>query len=146
MKLSELFRTPFKLKGGSTLNLKGFSKRVIDKEVGEGGGGGGSDTKDTEKFIKKLLTFYGQTIIPETFSMFAVEPDGWIRVENIGDFESFYFLYAEDINIESFDKIATSFIIENDTVVITNTSTRNLVKHIIEIDDKKYAYLLSGMA
>lgn len=37
MKLSELFKTPFKLKGGSTLNLRGFSKRVVDKEVGEGG-------------------------------------------------------------------------------------------------------------
>lgn len=34
MKLSELFRTPFKLKGGSTLNLRGFSKRIVDKEVG----------------------------------------------------------------------------------------------------------------
>lgn len=37
MKLSELFKTPFKLKGGSVLNLRGFSKRVVDKEV-EGGG------------------------------------------------------------------------------------------------------------
>lgn len=37
MKLSELFKTPFKLKGGATLNLRGFSKRIVDKEV-EGGG------------------------------------------------------------------------------------------------------------
>ena len=37
MKLSELLAKPFKLKGGSTLNLRGFSKRVVDKEVGEEG-------------------------------------------------------------------------------------------------------------
>jgi len=42
MKLSELLSKPFKLKGGGILNLKGFSKRVIDKEVG---GGGGSDSE-----------------------------------------------------------------------------------------------------
>ncbi len=34
MKLSELLSKPFKLKGGGILNLKGFSKRVIDKEIG----------------------------------------------------------------------------------------------------------------
>jgi len=39
MKLSELFKTPFKLKGGATLNLRGFSKRVVDKEIEESGGG-----------------------------------------------------------------------------------------------------------
>ena len=33
MKLSELFKTPFKLKGGSTLNLKGFSEVIVDKEI-----------------------------------------------------------------------------------------------------------------
>lgn len=40
MKLSELFKTPFKVKGGGVLNLRGFSKHIVDKEVGEGGGGG----------------------------------------------------------------------------------------------------------
>ena len=34
MKLSKLFNKPFKLKGGSILNLRGFSKRLVDKEVG----------------------------------------------------------------------------------------------------------------
>ena len=42
MKLSELFKTPFKVKGGGVLNLRGFSKRVVDKEIG-GSGEGFSD-------------------------------------------------------------------------------------------------------
>lgn len=146
MKLSELFRTPFKLKDGSTLNLKGFSKRVIDKEVGEGGGGGGGDTKDTEKFIKKLLTFYGQTIMPETFSMVGIGTDGWQRIENIGDLEKIYFLYAEDVDKTSFEKLANYFIIQNDTITIMNCDTSLLEKVVIEINGKRYAYFPKRMA
>lgn len=41
MKLSELLSKPFKVKGGGFLNLKGFSKRVIDEEIGGNDGGGG---------------------------------------------------------------------------------------------------------
>lgn len=53
MKLSELFRTPFKVKGGGVLNLRGFSKRVVDKEVGEGGGGGeGGESGVIDKIIE----------------------------------------------------------------------------------------------
>lgn len=33
MKLSELLKTPIKLKGGGVLDLRGFSKRVLDKEL-----------------------------------------------------------------------------------------------------------------
>lgn len=33
MKLSELLSKPFKLKGGGVLDLRGFSKRVFDKEL-----------------------------------------------------------------------------------------------------------------
>ncbi len=48
MKLSELFNKPFKLKGGSTLNLKGFSKRVVDRDID----GGDSDSyEDTGYYI-----------------------------------------------------------------------------------------------
>ena len=37
MKLSELLSKPFKVKGGGTVNLKGLSKHIVDKEI-EGGG------------------------------------------------------------------------------------------------------------
>lgn len=37
MKLSELLAKPLSLIGGGKLNLKGFCKRVVDKEIGEGG-------------------------------------------------------------------------------------------------------------
>lgn len=33
MKLSELLKNPIKLKGGGVLDLRGFSKRVLDKEL-----------------------------------------------------------------------------------------------------------------
>lgn len=35
MKLSEVLSKPLSLIGGGKLNLKGFSKRVVDKEVGD---------------------------------------------------------------------------------------------------------------
>ena len=34
MKLSEILSKPFKVKGGGTVNLKGLSKHIVDKEVG----------------------------------------------------------------------------------------------------------------
>lgn len=48
MKLSELFKTPFKVKGGGVLNLRGFSKRVIDKEIGGGENDVSGEYKDNE--------------------------------------------------------------------------------------------------
>lgn len=33
MKLSKLLSKPIKLKGGGVLDLRGFSKRVFDKEI-----------------------------------------------------------------------------------------------------------------
>lgn len=48
MKLSELFKTPFKVKGGGVLNLRGFSKRVVDKEIE----GGGVEQDDVDVFAK----------------------------------------------------------------------------------------------
>lgn len=38
MKLSELLAKPIKVKGGGILNLKGISKHIADKEIGEGNG------------------------------------------------------------------------------------------------------------
>lgn len=50
MNLSELFKTPFKLKGGGILNLKGFSKRVIDKEIG---------SSEDSVYLKLLAPYFG---------------------------------------------------------------------------------------
>lgn len=57
MKLSELLSKPFKLKGGGILNLKGFSKRVIDTEIkgsgnGESGGNSGNDIINGIRLLK----------------------------------------------------------------------------------------------
>lgn len=91
MKISELFKTPFKLKGGSILNLKGFSKRVVDKEIG----GENSNFIFTDLFIK-------------TFN--AVEPSKYLYCNNgniytiddfinkapgISDERDYYFFYKK---------------------------------------------------
>lgn len=56
MKLSELLSKPFKVKGGGFLNLKGFSKRVIDKEVGSSDSGN-DDNNDSISFMDSLLCY-----------------------------------------------------------------------------------------
>lgn len=35
MKLSEILAKPFKVKGGGTVNLKGLSKHIVDKEISD---------------------------------------------------------------------------------------------------------------
>lgn len=51
MKLSKLLSEPFKLKGGGFLNLKGFSKRIIDKEIG-GSNNSNNSNNNVNKFDK----------------------------------------------------------------------------------------------
>lgn len=66
MKLSELFKTPFKVKGGGVLNLRGFSKSVVDKEVGEGGG---------ENENNLITTLYNRLGIPEINQQYVASED-----------------------------------------------------------------------
>ena len=74
MKLSELFRTPFKLKGGSTLNLRGFSKRVADKEIGEGG-------KSESGVVYKIIEqFYNTQMIPHSSKYYEVNTRNIINI------------------------------------------------------------------
>ena len=65
MKLSELFKTPFKLKGGATLNLRGFSKRVVDKEIEESGGG---EDSSLSKLLVEATSSEQIEFIEETFN------------------------------------------------------------------------------
>lgn len=60
MKLSEILAKPIKLKGGGILNLKGFNKRVIDKEVGE-------NPETNENIITTLSTILGIPVINQEF-------------------------------------------------------------------------------
>lgn len=62
MKLSEILAKPFKVKGGGTLNLKGISKHIVDKEVG----GSGETTDDID-----VLAKYGCVILHEPESEYA---------------------------------------------------------------------------
>lgn len=54
MKLSELLTKPLKLKSGGFLNLKGFSKRVVDKEVGDNDGGNSDKSSNSFLSFKKI--------------------------------------------------------------------------------------------
>lgn len=56
MKLSELLSKPLKLKGGGFLNLKGFNKRIIDKEIG-GSDSYNDDNNYSINFMDSLLCY-----------------------------------------------------------------------------------------
>jgi len=112
MKLSELFKTPLKLKGGSTLNLRGFSKRVVDKEVGEGGGGGGSESGVIGKVIEQ---FYNPQMTPHYSKFYSKDGD----IVNISDIDSdtiylFLYLKSDYTEFPSKGKINISFMLDRD--------------------------------
>lgn len=88
MKLSELLLKPFKLKGGSTLNLRGFSKRVVDKEVGEGGGG--SESGVIDKIIEQ---YYNTQMIPHPSKFYNETTGDIIDILDIDQGDNYYFLY-----------------------------------------------------
>lgn len=64
MKLSELFNKPFKVKGGGTLNLKGYSKHIIDKEIGSGEITPESITPEMldDNNFRQRIRLYGHTV------------------------------------------------------------------------------------
>lgn len=88
MKLSELFKTPFKLKGGSILNLRGFSKRVVDKEIS-----GNSTNDGWQMLINIIKSEFNATPHPTMFC----ENDTLVNIEDIeiGYPHSYRFLYKK---------------------------------------------------
>lgn len=74
MKLSELFGKPFKLKGGSILNLKGLSKHIVDKEVG-----GNNNNDGWQMLINITKSEFNATPHPTMFC----ENDTLVNIEDI---------------------------------------------------------------
>lgn len=108
MKLSELFRTPFKVKGGGVLNLKGFSKRVVDKEVGEGGGKSESGTID-----KIIEQWYNAQMTPHSSKFYDKDNERIVNIADINSDVEYCFLYKKSDYTEfsSEDDINTTFVI-----------------------------------
>lgn len=120
MKLSELFKTPFKVKGGGVLNLRGFSKTVVDKEIEGGGGGSGSDVRFPVG--EKILNLMDKDLIAHP-SKFAVDPETTDTIIDISQIDSLseesqqlYFLYKKsDIDAASQSKNIIHCISYNNT-------------------------------
>lgn len=137
MKLSELFRTPFKLKGGATLNLKGFSKRVIDKEVGEGGGS--SEDSEIADFVSFLFNMVQSYPKPALFGKFIYNDDV-ISTEDIFYNRNYFFLYNSSFELDV-DKIIIGFsVIPGNGIEIMYKEPNSLASTNITIDGKTYRY------
>lgn len=142
MKLSELFRTPFKLKGGSTLNLKGFSKAVVDKEVG-----GGENNKNAA--INNLLSLFNYHPIYPHPTKVLNKYDSIIDINEVDD-DNYKFLYkkSEFENLETGTLICTHIIYtsntELDILFETKGTTYCEIVFTTEIDGEEYVALGEG--
>lgn len=148
MKLSELFKTPFKVKGGGVLNLRGFSKRVVDKEI-EGSGGG------SVKFPigEKILNLLDEDLVAHP-SKFAEDPENNDTIIDISEIDSIpqgyvtiYFLYKKsDIDaVSKFKTIIYQFSISETTLSYEASQIDGLAKKIYIIDNIPYYALYVGM-
>lgn len=142
MKLSELFKTPFKLKGGATLNLRGFSKRVVDKEVG------GNDTNNNA-FTNILNHFLeGCPIYPHPSKIFNDSTHEIEDIQSLGSNGPYNFLYKK-LDIDNIPSDIRENLIYNCTVnngnAIFNTGFDG-ESILYEIDGEDYIYLTSGVA
>lgn len=144
MKLSELFRTPFKLKGGSTLNLKGFSKRVVDKEVEGGGGESGSGTID-----KIIEQWYNAQMTPHSSKFYVSKEDTIVNIADIDSDTQYCFLYKKSDYTEfpSGNDINIAFVINPNGSITLSFGTIGKGADIIyetTIDGETYVALGDG--
>ena len=148
MKLSELFRTPFKVKGGGVLNLRGFSKRIVDKEI-EGGGGGGDVRFPVGE---KILNLMDKDLIAHP-SKFAVDPKNTDTIIDISQIDNLseesqqlYFLYKKsDIDAASQSKNIIHCINYNNTSLSYEPGQiEYLSKKTYTIDNVLYYALYMG--
>lgn len=136
MKLSELFNKPFKLKGGSTLNLKGFSKRVVDKEVGESNNSNGF----TNALNQCLLNY---PIYPHSQKLVNTNTAEIENIEDLSDNVDYKFLYKK-LDINNLPSGILEYLISdyifNDEQIIFSSGNIN-ISTIYEIDGEEYVFL-----
>lgn len=117
MKLSKIFSKPIEIKGGGVLNLRGFRKLIIDKEIGEEGRGSGSGVID-----KIIEGWYNKQMIPHSSKFYDQDSQNIINISDIDSNIEYYFLYKKSDYTEfsSKDDINRSFMID------TNNDRTNL--------------------
>lgn len=142
MKLSEIFKTPLKLKGGSTLNLRGFSKRVVDKEVG-----GGENNKNAA--INNLLSLFNYPIYPYPTKFLNESNDSIVDINEV-DSGNYKFLYkkSEFDNLEEGTNISVRITYmaneEIDICFENKGSKHGDIIFTTEIDGEEYVALGNG--
>ena len=145
MKLSELLSKPFKLKGGGILNLKGFSKRVIDNEIG----GGGSDS-DSES-INVVEAIKSSGFIPQTFSSLEQFIQDIINKSLEHKYEYVLgtlcklpdYLSYDNIAIDVYDKennklLFTEFLVKGRNVIISGETYYRYNPAVYKINEEYY--------
>lgn len=112
MKLSELLSKPFKVKGGGFLNLKGFSKRVIDEEIGGNDSGGSFNSflsfekiTDTDK-LDELNAFIFKNVPVVDISLIR---DNDFTFNNNLNIRAFAYNYKDAFNIHVHKGFMTTF-------------------------------------
>lgn len=136
MKLSELLAKPFKLKGGATLNLKGFSKRVVDKEVG------GSSTNNNGFTSILNQSLIDHPIYPHPSKVVNNSTLEIEDIQNVSNRNAHYkFLYKKsDIdNIPRRRYIISDYIIDNGKITFDNGNDSE--SSIYEIEGEEYVFL-----
>lgn len=121
MKLSEILSKPFKVKGGGTVNLKGLSKHIVDKEVG---GSTNMFSSALDSFIKNYPNEYLQDRV--------ANGDNLINIEEITN--GYYGLLYKKSFIESLEssaRIIYNIEIQSDVFMI-NT----IIKSALNICDE----------
>lgn len=146
MKLSELFNKPFRLKGGGVLNLRGFSKRIVDKEIK------GSGNNVRFPVGEKILNLMDKDLIAHP-SKFAVDPKNTDTIIDISQIDSLseesqqlYFLYKKsDIDAASQSKNIIYYIgYSNTSLGYELSQIEYLSKKTYTIDNVLYYALYMG--
>ena len=136
MKLSELFKTPFKLKGGGTLNLRGYSKRIIDKEI-QSNKNEDDEDEDENTAITNLLNLY-YTVLPHPTKVANAQNYNLVNISDIDGNFTGYFLYKQS-DITNITHEPTKFVIEDDYFNLVCEG--NTIHYTYTIDGEAYVVL-----
>lgn len=150
MKLSEILSKPIKLKGGGLLNLKGFNKRIIDKEIYS------QNNNNVDNLLFEIEPF-SDLIIKPVFGCFSDSKTGNTIIKEFSYFKnkniSFNFVYKisdfNNINTEENINVFLPTHIKYDIDEENKIST--IEAHPIEFLDKDvinedYCYLYKGIS
>lgn len=135
MKLSEILSKPFKVKGGGTVNLKGLSKHIVDKEIG------GSTENSIYDNIFEVFNTADIKIKPHPYLVY--QSDDIKSITDINLSMNSYFLYDINDVDKVFDEestILSGFYKTPDGDISLSTLAMSYIKNSVIIDGKEYVY------